>query len=89
MGHKPAGIKLVTNRYGHAHWADPTLCPVIGGYALGATCDFGGRPLVHDFGPDPSAPGQLVEVAQPYVWPSAREALDALEGHHAREAIES
>jgi hypothetical protein len=74
MTRSRAGIKLVTNRYGHSHWADPTLVQVIGAYAPGAACDFGSRPMVHYFGPDPSARGQLVEVAAPYVWPTAGEA---------------
>jgi hypothetical protein len=85
MARSRAGIKLVTNRYGHSHWADPTLVQVIGGYALGAACDFGGRPMVHYFGPDPAAPGQMVEVAAPYVWPTAVEALAALDEHHVHE----
>jgi hypothetical protein len=78
MSRKAAEMKLVTNKYGHAHWADPQLVRVIGGYALGAARDFGGRPLVHYFGPDPAAPGQLHEVAAPYVWPTAAAALAAL-----------
>jgi hypothetical protein len=76
-------MRLITNRYGHTHWADPTLVQVIGGYALGAACDFDGRPMVHSFGPDPAVRGQLVEVAVPYVWPTASEALAAVDQHHA------
>jgi hypothetical protein len=78
-------MRLITNRYGHAHWADPTLVQVICGFALGAACDFGGRPMVHYFGPDPAVRGQLVEVAAPYVWPTASEALAALDQQHFRE----
>jgi hypothetical protein len=83
MARSRAGIKLVTNRYGHAHWADPVLVQVIEGYALGAACDFGGRPMVHYFGPDSAARGRLVEVAAPYVWPTAGEALATLDAHVA------
>jgi hypothetical protein len=74
-------MRLITNHSGHAHWADATLVQVLGGFTLGAACDFGGRPMVHFFGPDPGAAGQLVEVAAPYVWPTASEALAALDAH--------
>jgi hypothetical protein len=81
---RSSGVKLVAHG-GHSHWADPTLRPLPGGYALGADCDLGGVALIHWLAPDPAHPGRYVFTDAPHVWPRAGDAFAALELYRGQE----
>lgn len=75
---RSSGVNLVAHG-GHSRWADPTLHPLHGGYALGADCDLGGVPFIHWLAPDPAHPGRYGFTGSPHTWPSFVDAFAALD----------
>jgi hypothetical protein len=75
---RSSGVKLVAHG-GHSHWADPSLRPLNGGYALGA------EPQTHWLAPGPAHPGHCGSTDSQHVWPCAVNAFTSLDAYREQE----
>jgi hypothetical protein len=78
------GVKLVSPDGQHSQWADPKLRPILNGYGMGVVCRFGGRPMVHWLALDPQHARRYVFQNAEYAFPSASEAVLALEAYRTQ-----